>query len=135
MLMLKRATRELSITAVLVTAAVLLAWPATGVAAQAKTQAKSSAKAATMTGHPQKQHGSVAVPQCSTPMPSPKSTKAPKAQRENVIWVPGDYYWGGDNWLWDEGFWLDKPWSEAVWIPGHWTQRWWGWSWVPGYWF
>jgi hypothetical protein len=46
-----------------------------------------------------------------------------------------DYYWDGNDWQWDGGYWLDQPWPEAIWIPGHWSDRWWGYTWVPGYWF
>jgi hypothetical protein len=87
-----------------------------------------------MKGHPEKQSGAVAVPQVSKPMPAPRADKAPKATREDVSWVPGDYYWGGNDWAWDDGYWQDQPWSGALWVSGHWSQRWWGWTWVRGYW-
>ncbi len=48
-----------------------------------------------MKGHPEKQPGAVAVTQVNKPMPAAKNDKAPKALRDDVSWVPGDYYWGG----------------------------------------
>ncbi|MGA2447284.1 MAG: hypothetical protein ABTD50_01265 [Polyangiaceae bacterium] len=48
-----------------------------------------------MKGHPEKQPGAVAVTQVNKPMPAAKNDKAPKAPRDDVSWVPGDYYWGG----------------------------------------
>jgi hypothetical protein len=56
------------------------------------------------------------------------------ATKANTSWVPGDYYWDGNDWQWAGGYWLDQPWTEAIWIPGHWSDRFWGWTWVPGYW-
>lgn len=102
--------------------------------AMADTASPGKAKAA-MKSHPEKQHSAVVVPQVTKQMPAPKVEKVPKATRPDVAWVPGDYYWGDDDWSWDGGYWLDRPWAEASWIPGHWAHRMWGWTWVSGYWF
>ena len=115
----------------LVAVAVLLAWVAPNAIGDAESSGKSKV---VMKGHPQKEHAPVAVPQVTKQMPAPKAEKAHKAPRVDVAWVPGDYFWAGNDWLWDDGFWLDWPWSDAMWIPGHWVQRWWGWSWISGYW-
>jgi hypothetical protein len=128
--MSKRMNRGLSLAAVLIAATVFLAWSATDLAA-----GTGSAANAAMKGHPEKQNQPTVVPKTAKPMPAPKAEKVPKTTEVDVIWVPGDYYWTGDDWLWADGYWLDQPWPDAVWVPGHWTQRWWGWTWVPGYWF
>jgi hypothetical protein len=122
-----------SVLFVLLAATVLLAWPATDLVAQTETvKPKVVTKS---TGHPEKQTTAVAVHQTTKPKPASKAEEVPKAPRASTSWVPGDYYWGGDDWQWDHGYWLDQPWSGATWIPGHWSERWWGWTWVPGYWY
>jgi hypothetical protein len=118
---------------VLFAAMALLAWPATDLVAQTDSSSKPNVVTKS-TGHPEKQTTAVAV-HTTKPKPAPKAEKVPKATRANTSWVPGDYYWDGDDWQWAGGYWLDQPWSEAIWIPGHWSDRWWGWTWVPGYWF
>jgi hypothetical protein len=84
------------------------------------------------TGHPEKQTSAVAVLTTKS-TPAPKAEKIPKATRANTSWVPGDYCWDGNDWQWDGGYRLDQPRLEAMWIPGHWSDRFWGWTWVPGY--
>ena len=111
-------------------AGVLLAWPLPAALADDSGKAK-----VVMTGHPEKQHAAVVVPHVNRPMPAPKAEKAPTPPSDAVAWVPGDYYWGGDDWSWDKGYWLNRPSADVTWIPGHWAQRWWGWTWVSGYWF
>jgi hypothetical protein len=118
---------------VLFAAMALLAWPATDLVAQTDSSSKPNVVTKS-TGHPEKQTTAVAV-HTTKPKPAPKAEKVPKATRANTSWVPGDYYWDGDDWQWAGGYWLDQPWSEAIWIPGHWSDRWWGWTWVPGYWY
>ena len=118
---------------VLFAAMALLAWPATDLVAQTDSSSKPNV-VTKRTGHTEKQTTAVAV-HTTKPKPAPKAEKVPKATRANTSWVPGDYYWDGDDWQWAGGYWLDQPWSEAIWIPGHWSDRWWGWTWVPGYWF
>jgi hypothetical protein len=114
-------------------ATVLLAWPATDLAAQTESSVKPKVVTKS-TGHPEKQTIAVAV-HTTKPKPASKAEKVPKATRVSTSWVPGDYYWDGGDWRWDDGYWLDQPWSGATWIPGHWSERWWGWTWVPGYWY
>ena len=121
------------LASVLFAAMVLLAWTATDLVAQTASSSKPNVVTKS-TGHPEKQTTAVAV-HTTKPKPAPKAEKVPKATRANTSWVPGDYYWDGDDWQWAGGYWLDQPWSEAIWIPGHWSDRWWGWTWVPGYWF
>lgn len=130
--MSKQPRRAAAMSAALLAVGVMLVWSAPN--ARAETGAPAKAKVV-MKGHPDKQHTPVVVPQVTKPMPAPKAEKVPKAPRGEVVWVPGDYFWGGDDWSWDEGYWLDRPWVDATWIPGHWAQRWWGWTWVSGYWF
>jgi hypothetical protein len=112
--------------------AFLLALPATELLAQNETGTKSNVVTKS-TSHPEKQTGSVAV-HTTKPKPAPKAEKVPKAISANSSWVPGDYFWDGNDWQWAGGYWVDQPWSEAMWIPGHWSDRFWGWTWVPGYW-
>jgi hypothetical protein len=113
-------------------AVALLALPTAELVAQSEGATKSNV-VTTSTGHPEKQSAAVAV-HTSKPKPAPKSEKIPKATSASSSWVPGDYYWDGNDWNWAGGFWLDQPWSGAMWIPGHWSDRFWGWTWVPGYW-
>ncbi len=102
--------------------------------AAAKTAPASKPHAATKSaGHPGKHVGAV-VAHTTKAKPAPKAVKVPKATTDNTTWIPGDYYWGDDDWLWDEGYFVDLPFSDAVWVQGHWSDRTWGWSWVPGYW-
>lgn len=124
--MWRRMIRYVALAALLAVGPALLLWPANDSVAQT-----SASKATTMKGHPEKQHSAVAVPGVTKPMPAPK--KEAKTSHESN-WVPGDYYWNGDDWAWSEGYSLDRPWNDAIWIRGHWTQRFWGWTWVPGYW-
>jgi len=112
--------------------AALLAWPTADLLAQTEGAPKPNVVTKS-TGHPEKQSSTVAV-HSTKPKPAPKAEKVPKATSANTSWVPGDYYWDGNDWQWAGGYWLDNPWSEAMWIPGHWSDRFWGWTWVPGYW-
>jgi hypothetical protein len=127
MTMWKKMTTPLALAAILVVVPALLAWSTTNAVAQT-----TASKATAMTGHPEKQHSGVTVPGVTKPMPAPK--KEAKASHKANNWVPGDYYWDGNDWAYANGYSLDSPWEDAYWVPGHWTQRWWGWSWVPGYW-
>ncbi len=114
-------------------ATVLFAWPATNLVAQVNSAPKPAVVSAT-NGHPQKATSAVAV-HTTKPKPAAKSEKVSKAPNSNSSWVPGDYYWDGNDWQWSDGYWVDNPWSDVLWIPGHWSDRWWGYTWVPGYWF
>jgi hypothetical protein len=121
-------------TAFLFVAMVLFAWPATNMVAQTDSSTKSTVVAKT-SGHPQKATSAVAVHQTAKPKPAARAEKVPKAPHENSSWVPGDYYWDGYDWQWADGYWQDNAWTDVMWIPGHWSDRWWGYTWVPGYWF
>jgi hypothetical protein len=115
---------------VLFAAMVFLAWPATDLVAQTMSWAKPTVVTKSK-GQPEKETTAVAVHQTTKPKPAPKAEKVP-ALRVGSSWVPGDY-WDGGDWQWVDGYWFDQPWPEATWIPGHWSDRWWGWTWVPGY--
>jgi hypothetical protein len=116
---------------VLLAATVLFAWPATGLLAQTGSAVKPKVVLKGK-GHPEKETTAVAVHQPAKPKPAPKAEKVPALS--GTSWVPGDYYWDGNDWMWSDGYLLDRPFPEALWIPGHWSDRWWGWTWVPGYW-
>jgi len=91
--------------------------------------------AAAMTGHPQSRHAPTVVKHPAKSKPAPKAEKKPTAPSEITVWVPGDYFWDGQDWIWADGYWLDQPWDDAVWVPGHWVERPWGWLWIDGYWY
>lgn len=100
-------------------------------------RAESAAKSKVVTkgkGHPEREMTAVAVHQTAKPKPAPKAEKATKTLRAGSSWVPGDYYWNGDDWQWADGYLVDQPWPDAIWVAGHWSDRLWGWTWVPGYW-
>jgi hypothetical protein len=117
----------------LVAAAAMIALSPTNLVAETGS-AKAAATMETTKSHPEKQAGAVTA-KTTKSQPAPKKEKVPEAPTVGVVWVPGDYYWDGVDWVWDAGYWLEVPWQDAIWVPGHWVERWWGWTWVPGYWY
>jgi hypothetical protein len=116
---------KLQSVAALAIAAMLVALPIAGRTAD-------TAKA--MTGHPQSMHAPVTVVHPAKPLPMAKHEAERNERREHAYWVPGDYYWDGDDWRFADGYWMDEPFDGAIWIPGHWANRWWGETWIPGHW-
>ena len=51
------------------------------------------------------------------------------ASRPGSVWVDGYWYWGGADWVWMDGYYIDER-PGYVWIQGSWVGR----SWHPGYW-
>ena len=106
--------------------------PAT--AAPAKPAAAAKPHTATKgTGHPGKHTGAVTA-HTTKAKPAPKAEKVPKPTTASTSWIPGDYYFDGGDWLWDDGYFVDQPFTDALWVQGHWSDRTWGWTWIPGYW-
>ena len=87
------------LASVLFAAMVLLAWTATDLVAQTASSSKPNVVTKS-TGHPEKQTTAVAV-HTTKPKPAAKVEKVGKAPRANTSFVPGDYYWDGNDWQWD----------------------------------
>jgi hypothetical protein len=55
------------------------------------------------------------------------------APAQNQFWVPGNYIWRGDRYVWQPGYWTGYN-PDWIWVPATyaWTPG--GWVFVPGYW-
>ena len=102
-------------------------------AASRSTATTQNSKA--MTSHPEKGHTSTVVTHPAKPKPAAKKESKTEQPHELMVWIPGDYFWDGEDWVWADAYWIDQPWDEAIWIPGYWVDRSWGWVWIPGHWF
>jgi hypothetical protein len=80
------------------------------------------------------------------PQPGIIITKAPPAPVEelppemkpagnNVIWIPGYWWWDEEqnDFVWISGLWRDAP-PDCEWVPGYWTPVANGYQWVSGFW-
>ncbi|MFC0514488.1 hypothetical protein ACFFGT_09760 [Mucilaginibacter angelicae] len=57
----------------------------------------------------------------------------PVAPYPNAVWVPGEWVWRGNRYVYRQGFYA-RPRYNHVYVQGHWqpTNR--GYVWVRGYW-
>jgi hypothetical protein len=69
------------------------------------------------------------------PKPLPEVPPDQKPEGDNVVWIPGYWFWDTDrsDFLWVSGFWRVAP-PDRKWVPGYWTKTDSGWQWVSGFW-
>jgi hypothetical protein len=58
----------------------------------------------------------------------------PHPPHRGVYWDPGHWQWGGREYVWISGHYVEPPRHGAVWIAGSWRARGHGWVWVDGHW-
>jgi len=57
----------------------------------------------------------------------------PPAHAAGAVWIPGYWYWGGQQFLWVDGVWANaKP--GYYWVPARWEQRSATFHFEPGHW-
>ena len=49
-------------------------------------------------------------------------------------WIPGEYAYRGNQYIYTEGYWAVPPPRYTFWKEGHWRKARGGWMWVPGHW-
>jgi hypothetical protein len=69
------------------------------------------------------------------PPPIPEQPPDQKPEGENVVWIPGYWFWQPDkqDFIWVSGFWRVPP-PGRRWVPGYWRSVDDGAQWVPGFW-
>lgn len=68
---------------------------------------------------------------------APPPTRAeipPPAPSPQALWRFGHWSWDGQQFVWNRGQYVERPWPSASWIPGYWEQRPEGWIRVDGQW-
>ena len=58
----------------------------------------------------------------------------PPERLEVMHWQPGYWRWNGQEHVWVEGHYVERPLARAVWSPGRWEQRPRGWVYIEGHW-
>ncbi len=66
--------------------------------------------------------------------PPPPNEVIPQPPGPGYAWVPGHWYWTGDQYVWSHGYWTRPPVTGHVWVPAGWI-LWEGrYRYVPGRW-
>ena len=58
----------------------------------------------------------------------------PHERAEIDVWQPGYWRWNGQEHVWVEGHYAERPRPRAVWVPAHYDRRPGGWVFVEGHW-
>ncbi len=66
------------------------------------------------------------------PPPPAKAEVTPAAPGPNALWVTGNWYWNGNEYVWKSGHWVKNP--QGRWVAGHWKKTARGHTWVAGHW-
>jgi hypothetical protein len=69
------------------------------------------------------------------PPPHSELVPPPPAGAGPVVWQPGHWILGGNNWAWQPGQYVPPPPGATTWVPGRWAQQpTGGWTWLEGHW-
>jgi hypothetical protein len=52
----------------------------------------------------------------------------------HYVWRPGHWKWTGNDYVWQDGYFMARPSMTALWSHDQWVQRRYGWTFVPGHW-
>lgn len=67
-------------------------------------------------------------------VPAPQQEVITAAPGPSYVWVPGQWERSADEWTWNNGEWVQPPFSNSYWVPGYW-QNWGGqYQWEAGHW-
>jgi len=72
-------------------------------------------------------------PVAVAPPPMPVYVVPPPPEEE-VVWVPGHWRWGGYDYFWVPGTWVEAPQEGLLWTPGYWSWNNAAFAWHEGYW-
>jgi hypothetical protein len=68
------------------------------------------------------------------PPPPTRAEIPPPAPSPQALWRFGHWSWNGTQFVWNPGYYVERPSPEASWIPGYWEQRPEGWIRVDDEW-
>jgi hypothetical protein len=85
------------------------------------------------------------LPPVDTTISAPKAPPAPQPEvvaplpqgpAGYFVWDPGHWHWTGQDFVWIDGHYVERPYRGSTWVPGLWapdkskTE----WIWTPGHW-
>lgn len=56
------------------------------------------------------------------------------APSPSYLWVRGNWYWNGFEYIWIPGHWQARPHPHAIWTSGNWHRTRGGWVFTEGHW-
>lgn len=68
------------------------------------------------------------------PPPPPRAEAVPGAPGPDYVWLPGYWYWTGQNYLWRPGAWDLPPAPHHVWVRSGWVRNGRTYRYIPGRW-
>ncbi|WP_152097194.1 YXWGXW repeat-containing protein [Lacipirellula parvula] len=57
------------------------------------------------------------------PVPAPQQEVITPAPSTGGVWVAGHWDRTPDQWVWNQGAWVEPPFSNAYWTPGYWQHQ------------
>jgi WXXGXW repeat (2 copies) len=67
-------------------------------------------------------------------VPPPQQEVITEAPASSYVWVPGQWERTADNWTWNNGQWVQPPFSNAYWVPGYWQHHSGQFTWEASHW-
>ena len=74
------------------------------------------------------------APRAVVVRPVPPVMVRPGAPGPGHVWVDGEWYLQGRQYVYRQGYWATPRHGRSYWVPGHWKNTRHGSRWVPGYW-
>jgi len=85
------------------------------------------------------------LPPVDTTISAPKAPPALQAETEGLlpqgpagyfVWDPGHWHWTGQDFVWIDGHYVERPYRGSTWVPGSWAQdqEKTVWIYTPGHW-
>ena len=67
-------------------------------------------------------------------VPPPQQEVITEAPAPSYVWVPGQWERTADDWSWNQGEWVQPPFSNAYWVPGYWQHHGGQFTWETAHW-